>query len=269
MELRPLGATGISVSTLAFGTVKFGRDRGVKYPTAVTIPDAAAAGRLLARARELGVNLLDTAPAYGDAEVRLGALLGRQAGDWVIATKVGETFDGERSHFDFSAAAVQASVLRSLQRLRRDWLDVVLVHSDGSDRELLARGDCVDALQRLKQSGHIRAVGFSGKTVAGGLQAVRCCDVVMVNYSRAATDERVVIDAARAAGCGVLVKKPLDSGWLVHAGAVAGDPASGDQLTESLGFVVSTPGVSSVVVGTTSLAHLEQNAAAVAHPALR
>lgn len=258
MELRPLGSTGLRVSVLGLGTVKLGRDRGVRYPVPVSIPDDAAARRLLDVARDLGINLLDTAPAYGDAEERLGMLLGAATRDWVIATKVGETFDGGVSRFDFSGAAVRASVQRSLARLRRDCLDIVLVHSDGNDLAVLARGECVGTLLELKRAGLVRAVGFSGKTVEGGIAALRDCDAVMVTYHRDATAEAPVIAAARAAGRGVLVKKPLASGWLVHGQASA--------LAASLQFAAGTAGVSSVVVGTTAPSHLADNVAALAAP---
>lgn len=68
---RPLGDTGLAVSPLGLGTVKFGRDQGVKYPSGFTIPDDREAADLLALARDLGINLIDTAPAYGRSEERL------------------------------------------------------------------------------------------------------------------------------------------------------------------------------------------------------
>jgi len=87
--MRHLAGTDISVSALGLGTVKIGRDQGVKYPTGFTIPDDAAVRNLLATAHDLGINLLDTAPAYGSSETRLGQLLGKRQ-DWVIVTKTGE-----------------------------------------------------------------------------------------------------------------------------------------------------------------------------------
>ena len=63
--LRTLGRTDIAVSALGLGTVKLGRNRGVRYPQPFALPDDRAARALLDAARELGVNLLDTAPAYG------------------------------------------------------------------------------------------------------------------------------------------------------------------------------------------------------------
>ena len=68
MELRPLGATGLQVSPLGLGTVKFGRNQGVKYPQAFNLPSDREALALLELAWDLGINLLDTAPAYGESE---------------------------------------------------------------------------------------------------------------------------------------------------------------------------------------------------------
>jgi aryl-alcohol dehydrogenase-like predicted oxidoreductase len=71
---RPFGNTGIDVSILGLGTVKLGRDQGVKYPNDFAIPDDQQAAQLIAIAREQGINLIDTAPAYGTSETRLGHL---------------------------------------------------------------------------------------------------------------------------------------------------------------------------------------------------
>lgn len=64
---RPLGSTGLSISPLGLGTVKLGRDQGVKYPNGFSIPDDAQACQLLTLARELGINLIDTAPSTASA----------------------------------------------------------------------------------------------------------------------------------------------------------------------------------------------------------
>ena len=101
---RPLGSTGFYVSPLGLGTVKLGRDQGVKYPNGFTIPDDQQALALINQARDLGINLLDTAPAYGISEERLGHLLQGQRDNWVIVSKVGEEFVEGESAYDFSAA---------------------------------------------------------------------------------------------------------------------------------------------------------------------
>ncbi|MGA1676241.1 MAG: aldo/keto reductase [Pseudomonadales bacterium] len=245
MEYRLLGQSGIRVSTLGLGTVKLGRNEHVRYPRAFSIPDTAAARALLDRARDLGVNLLDTAPAYGSSETRLGELLDGQRQQWVIGTKVGEVFKDGRSSHDFTPEHTARSVLESLARLRTDWLDYVLIHSDGRDREILTRLGTLDALRELKARGLIRAVGISHKSADGAGCAIEAgCDVIMATLNTNHTNELPLIARAELAGCGVLVKKAL---------------ASGHAAPQSLRFAAAQPGVSAVVVGTVDPAHLEDN----------
>lgn len=264
MELRPLGKTGLKVSVLGLGTVKLGRLRGLKYPAhaqPASLPTDEQASELLRTAAELGINLVDTAPAYGVSEERIGELMARGGwfggrDRWVVCTKAGEEFDesadGGRgaASFDFSAAAVRASAERSLKRLRTDRLDVLLIHSDGRDEWVIRESGAMEALRELKARGAVRAIGISTKTVEGGLLALESCDVVMVTHNPSYTAEQRVIDAAMDAGVGVLVKKGLESGH-------AADPA------RAIRFVLATPGVSAMIVGTGSAAHLRANAAAV------
>ena len=253
MELRSLGDTGIRVSPLGLGTVKLGRNQGVKYPVSFAIPDDAQVSALLALARERGINLLDTAPAYGASEERLGRLLPGPRDGWVIVTKVGERFTDGCSVFDFSAAATRSSVEQSLRRLRTDYLDAVLIHSDGDDLRILEQEAVLETLFRMKDEGLIRAHGMSSKTVAGGLRTVQLCDLVMATCNLAYRDELPVIAAAHRSGRGVLVKKALQSGHV--------DPVAGVQA--SLRFVFSQPGVSSVIIGTIDQDHLRGNLAII------
>ncbi len=249
MELRPLGSTAIRVSPLGLGSVKFGRNQQVKYPAGFEIPDDAAVSRLLSLAGDLGINLIDTAPAYGTSEERLGRLLPGSRQDWVIVTKVGEIFEEGRSRFDFSAAHTRASVERSLRRLRTDYLDVVLIHSHGDDLEILQREEVLETLRELKREGKLRAIGMSSKTVAGGVQVVEQCDLVMATCNLDYNEELPVLQAAAERGKGVLIKKGLMSGH------VAGE----EGVRRSMEFVFAQPGVSSMIVGTINPDHLISN----------
>ena len=253
MELRPLGSTGIEVSPLGLGTVKIGRDQQVKYPRGFTIPDDAAVRELLELARELGINVVDTAPAYGNSEERLGQLLPDKA-DWVIVTKVGEIFENGESRFDFSAEHTRMSVERSLRRLGRDWLDVVLVHSNGDDMQIIEHEGALEELDRLKSAGLVRAFGMSTKTTEGGLWIVEHTDVVMATCNPVDTHDLPVIRRASELNKGVLVKKGLMSG---HADASAG----GSGIEAALEYVFQTPGVSSMITGTINPDHLRENVA--------
>jgi len=122
------------VSPIGLGTVKLGRNTGVKYPRAFELPSEADVARLLARALELGVNFFDTAPAYGESEVRLAGFVRAHRGEIVLSTKCGERHEGGRSVWDFSAKALAASVEGSLGRLGTDHVDLLLLHSDGATR---------------------------------------------------------------------------------------------------------------------------------------
>jgi aryl-alcohol dehydrogenase-like predicted oxidoreductase len=245
MELRALGSTGIMVSPLGLGTVKIGRNEQVKYPSDFTIPDDRAVADLLAQAWELGINTLDTAPAYGNSEERLGQLLPNRH-DWVIVGKVGEIFEHGQSRFDFSAAHTRMSVERSLRRLRRDMIDVVLVHSDGNDLDIIHKEAVCDTLRELQHRGLIRAVGMSTKTVEGGLWCVENMDVVMATYNLEYQDELPVLQRAAELNKGVVIKKGLQSG---HA----------QSPQDALQYVLAQPGVSSVIVGTINPKHLREN----------
>lgn len=253
VALRALGNTGLRVSPLGLGTVKLGRNQAVHYPSAFELPDDKTARRLLDVARELGVNLLDTAPAYGSSEKRLGQLLQGQRQHWVLSTKVGEEFEAGRSRFDFTPAHIRASVERSLRRLRSDYLDLVLIHSDGSDALIAERYGALDTLAELKRQGLLRAYGMSTKTLDGGLQLAQDADALMVACNPWDASQLPVLDACHAAGTGVLIKKALASGHL--------NQQEPDPVQASLDFLFAQPAVGSVVVGTLNPEHLRANVA--------
>ena len=255
MKLRRFGSTDIQVSPLGLGTVKFGRDKGVKYPSSFTIPDNKAALHLIALAKDLGINLIDTAPAYGNSEERLGPLLKGQRNDWVICSKVGEEFNDGNSSFDFSAKHTRFSIERSLKRLHTDMIDIVLVHSDGSDEAIIHEQEVLNELEKIKQEGLIRAFGMSTKTVAGGLLAAQMSDAVMATYNLEYRDEEPVIDYCAQHQKGLLIKKAFASGHICLEGE--------DPIEQSMQFIFSKPGVSSAIVGTINPEHLKANVAAV------
>jgi aryl-alcohol dehydrogenase-like predicted oxidoreductase len=242
---RPLGSTGLHVSPLALGTVKIGRNTDVKYPDTFELPDDDLVTLLLEVARDAGINLIDTAPAYGDSELRLGRLLPGNREDWIISTKAGEIYGDDGSAFDFSAGAITRSIEQSLKALKTDYLDIVLIHSDGNDLDILNHTDALDTLMALKAQGKIRAAGISTKTIEGGLAAVPVCDLLMVALNPSDTSQLPVIEAAGKADCGILLKKVFDSG--------RADPA------QCLEFAIGTPGVHAAVVGTINPSHLIEN----------
>ncbi|RLA46520.1 MAG: aldo/keto reductase [Gammaproteobacteria bacterium] len=253
--MRPLGSTGLQVSALGLGTVKLGRDKAVKYPQSFTIPDDRSAAALLAQARDLGINLIDTAPAYGNSEERLGKLLARQRNDWLICSKVGEEFEAGRSCFDFTPEHTRQSVQRSLRRLNTAVIDIMLVHSDGNDLHIIQQMGTLQVLEQLQQEGLIRAFGMSTKTVQGGLAAAAASDVVMLTYNLESQEELPVLDACASLGRGALIKKALASGHLAREYP--------HPVQASMDLVFAHPATSAAIIGTITPAHLQANVEAV------
>lgn len=260
MQYRPFGSTDLQLSVLGLGTVKLGRNQGVKYPSSFEIPDDKAARDLLALAKDLGINLLDTAPAYGNSEERLGHLLKNQRKDWIICTKVGEEFSTDangnpQSYFDFSPEHTKFSIERSLKRLNTDYLDIVLVHSDGNDEHVIQHTGAIETLSELKKSGIIRAFGVSTKTISGGILAAEKCDGVMATLNLAYQDELPVFDYCATHNKGVLIKKAFASGHL--------SSSTSDPVRDSLSLALKQKATSSVIIGTINPKHLRENVAAI------
>jgi len=259
---RKLGKTGLEISCLGLGTVKIGRNQQVKYPSDFSLPSDEEVSALLSQAKELGINFIDTAPAYGSSERRLGQLLIERQ-DWIICSKVGEEFTAGKSYFDFSAEHTQRSIERSLRDIGTDYLDIVLIHSDGHDCKILESSDCPDTLLRLKDKGLIKAIGMSTKTVAGGMKAAELLDLVMVTYNPSMQDDSIVIDHALALNKGILVKKALNSGHDCIADDAIQSPGSTNFTQRNLRFALDKEGVTSVIVGTINPQHLRENSEAV------
>ncbi len=261
---RRLGNTDMDVSLLGLGTVKLGRNQGVKYPEGFALPNDRQARALLALALDHGINLLDTAPAYGISEARLGSLLRGQRHHWLLCTKVGEEYEDGQSRFDFSPDHTRYSIERSLRRLNTDVLDLVLVHSDGNDLDIIERFGTLDALAGLKSEGKLRAYGMSTKTVEGGLRAAAESDVVMVTWNLADDQEVPVIDYCAENGVGVLIKKALASGHLTgrpssDLAARQGSDNIENPVKKAFSMIFAHPGVSSAIVGTINPRHLLDN----------
>jgi L-galactose dehydrogenase len=153
MQTRPLGSTGLQVPTLAFGASSLGAEF-----RSITLDEALAS---VHAALDCGLNLIDTSPFYGRgmSEVLLGVALAIPRAKYLLCTKLGRY---DLGHFDFSAKRVAESIDVSLHRLRTDHLDIVLCH----DIEFVPMQQIVDetlpALERARQAGKLRFIGFSG-----------------------------------------------------------------------------------------------------------
>jgi aryl-alcohol dehydrogenase-like predicted oxidoreductase len=243
--MPPIGQTKLMVPPLGFGAFKIGRNQGVKYPNPYELPDEAEVSRLLNAILDLGCSLIDTAPAYGLSEIRIGRAIAHRRAEFILSTKVGETFEAGQSTYDFSASGVRASLERSLRNLKTEMLDIVFIHSNGNDLQILEETDTVSILQEFRSRGLIGAIGLSGKTIEGAGRALEWADVLMVEYHLQDTSHQQIIAQAAENGVGVFVKKGLSSGKL---------PAE-----DSIRFVLGNPGVTSLIVGGLNFDHFRDN----------
>lgn len=248
MAARTLGQTGLAVSPIGFGAFKIGRNEKTKYPGQYDLPTDEEAGRLLNDVVDLGIQWIDTAPAYGLSEERIGRFLSPRRNEIVLSTKVGEQFENGESRYDFTAEGMAASVHRSLARLRTDAVDLLFLHVPGNDLAILSETDAVPSLIREKQRGSTRFIGISAKSAEAARASFAWADVLMLEYHLDDRTFEPVIAEAQAAGIGVVVKKGLASGRL---------PAA-----EAIDFVLACPGVGSLTVGSLNREHLRQNLAA-------
>src|SRR5262245_41863767 len=244
MVSRLLGQTGLTVSRIGLGTTKLGRNTDVKYPQLFALPSDKQVGELLDTALRSGVNLIDTAPAYGASEARLGAFIGSQRERFILSTKCGEKHTNRHSIYNFSAGAITTSVEASLRHLHVYHVDILLLHSDERDIEILTRTDAVETLRHLKQAGKAKAIGISAKTQDGIREACRTLDVIMAPFSQTDPSLAEALKQAHQAGLGVLAIKGLSSGYLEAGPAIE--------------FVLRQHFIDALILGTTDPVHLSE-----------
>lgn len=244
-----LGNTDILVSKLGLGTVKFGRNTQVKYPQPFALPSDVEILNLLACAQDQGINLLDTAPAYGHCEERLGHLLNlsKTRQQWVLISKAGEEFEQGVSCFNYEAAFLEFSLKRSLKRLNTDYLDVLLIHSDGSDEQIIQQG-VFETLADFKKKGFIRSYGMSTKSIQGGIQTIETADVAMITLNKDQQAELPVVHKAAQLNKGIILKKALGSGHMTD-------------IRSNFEFLNQINPIHSLIIGTINPQHLLENAA--------
>jgi len=233
------------LSPIGFGAFKIGRNQGAKYPAAYTLPDPAAVDSLLNGVLDLGINYIDTAPAYGFSEERIGQTIADRKDEFFLSTKVGETFRDGVSAYDFSERGVRASLDASRTRLRVERLDLVFIHASRDDLRVIQETDVVGTLCRLRDEGVIGAIGLSGYTESAFREALDWADAIMVEYHQDDRSLEPMITEAARRGIAVMIKKALASGRL--------------RPERALPFVFANPAVTSVVVGSLDLDHLREN----------
>ncbi|WP_276357965.1 aldo/keto reductase [Cohnella caldifontis] len=293
MKYRTLGKTGLRVSVVGVGTWQFGGEWGREY-------SAAEADAILGRAKELGINLIDTAECYGDhlSESLIGQSIAGSRGDWILATKFGHEFHRSFERTDrFRAEEAVRQLDLSLKALRTDYVDLYQFHS-GPDAAF-DQDTLWDTLNRQVEAGKIRHLGISigsnrnihqtsnaTKVGAGAIQ------VVYNRLDRAPEEE--VFPSCAEQNLGVLARVPLASGFLSgkyrpgtkfeandvrsrrgqedldrqmrEAERIRSEevPAGVDMAAWALAWCLKHPAVTTVIPGCKDVRQVEANAAAVA-----
>jgi myo-inositol catabolism protein IolS len=222
MKYRRLGNTGLGVSVIGVGTWQLGGEWGQTFTQGEV-------DQLLGRARELGVNLIDSAECYGDhlAEALIGGAIRQRREDWLLATKFGHQFHPEAMGQDrWSPASVRSDhwtpkevigqLEASLRALGTDHVDLYQAHS--APDAVIDHDGLWEALHRQVAKGTIRHLGLS---LSGGDldQARRAgqfgAGVIQVGYNRLdRTAEEGLFQACLDRGLGVMVREPLANGYL-------------------------------------------------------
>jgi L-galactose dehydrogenase len=273
VERRKLGRTGLELSIVGYGASPLGNSFG---PI-----DVAEGHRSVHRAIDLGINLFDTSPYYGQtlSETVLGEALAGRRDEILLCSKVGRYGLNE---FDFTPKTILSGLEASLKRLKTDHLDLVIAH----DIEFAPLGpilaDTIPALLKAKEQGKVRAVGVSGLPLAALHRAVdgSALDFVLsychyTLYDTTLEDELARVAAER--GIGVMNAAPLGMGLLTKTGPPDWHPApdvlklactEAVALCETLGadiaalalaFSVSAPFVASTIVGMPTVSEVEAN----------
>jgi aryl-alcohol dehydrogenase-like predicted oxidoreductase len=266
MERRRLGKTGMVVSVLGFG----GSEIGYQNAAPATV------ARLLTRALDAGLNVIDTAECYEDSEVLIGRAVGVRRREFYLFTKCGH---GRGWRENWRPAALLESIERSLRRLETDYLDLIQLHSCSLAE--LRRGDVIAALERAKERGWTRHIGYSGDGEAARY-AIECGRFDTLQTSVSIADQEAIeltVPLARARRMGVIAKRPLANVAWRYARKPS-EPYYRDYWSRlraldypflrkeqdtavgvALRFTLTVPGVHTAIVGTTKPERWEQNAA--------
>lgn len=214
MKYRRLGRTEMKVSVVGFGAWQFGGEWGQNF----TVPEVA---ELLGRAKEAGINFIDTAECYGDhlSESLIGQVVEKDRHSWIIATKFGHNYTGyfEREQL-WSPDDVQAQLEASLRALRTDYIDLYQFHS-GTD-EAFNQEALWHMLGEQVKAGKIRHLGISISSTIDAVHQVQNAvevgaGVIQVVYNRLDREpEEKVLPICREKDLGVLARVPLASGFL-------------------------------------------------------
>jgi aryl-alcohol dehydrogenase-like predicted oxidoreductase len=263
MEKRTFGRTGLQVSELGFGGAEVGFEKA--SPEAVE--------RLLGSALDAGLNVIDTAECYGDSEELIGNAVSHRRDQFHLFTKCGHAAGFDLPDWDINL--LERSIERSLQRLKTDCVDLVLLHTCGE--EMLRQGDVIAVLQRARDAGKTRFIGYSGDSHTARY-AIECGAFDALETSVNIADQEcleLTLPLAQERGLGIIAKRPI-----ANVAWINGEPEdnyghtywkrlnelqypflqSDAAVSTALRFTMATP-IHTAIVGTKRPERWAQNAA--------
>jgi aryl-alcohol dehydrogenase-like predicted oxidoreductase len=213
MQYRRLGKTKLVASVIGIGTWQFGGEWGKQFAQDEV-------DRMFDRARELGMNLIDTAECYGDhtSERMVGAAIKRDRDKWIVATKFGHHFHGYMDRTTvYDPDDVRKQLEASLKALQTDHVDLYQFHSGNND--MFQTPGLWEMLSEQVKAGKVRHLGISVSPNDNLFQVDRATDVgaqtIQVVYNRLdRKPENGMLQACQRQDLGVLARVPLASGLL-------------------------------------------------------
>jgi aryl-alcohol dehydrogenase-like predicted oxidoreductase len=267
MERRKFGNTDMEFSVLGFGGAEIG------YNESQTQDEV---DLLLNTALDSGLNVIDTAAAYKTSEELIGKAVGHRRNDYYLLTKCGALDAFTRS--DWSSDGIVNTIETSLKNLKTDHIDIVQLHS--CDSEELRRGDAIEGLERAREKGYTRFIGYSGDR-DDARTAIELGAFDSLQTSVSVADQTPIdgnIPLAVGKGLGIIAKRPIANAVWRHASKPADsyhheyweriqklkfaflDLPIEKSVGVALRFTLSIPGVTTAIVGTTKPDRWQQNA---------
>ena len=279
----------VPVSEIGLGTWQLGKNSGWQPMSEMD------AMELIGKSLEYGINFFDTAPNYGHgtAEERLGkALKGIDRSKIVINTKFGHTVSGTTN---FNAGSIRESLEGSLKRLQVDYVDSLIMHNPPYEYLDGTKNDHYEILERLMEEGKIKAYGASLDTYEEMklLMDTSNAKVIEAFFNILHQDTSRAFDRAIEKEVGIIVKIPLDSGWLTgkyHAESTFNDirsrwsrqdiqtrahlvdsikeivNAKDDLAQKAISFCSSYDAVATVIPGNANVSQLKSNVESINNP---
>ncbi|MFB4283453.1 aldo/keto reductase [Nonomuraea sp. MTCD27] len=284
MQYRTLGRTGIKVSPYALGALMFA--------TAIGNPEHDDSIRIIHKALDAGINVIDTADAYGDSEEIVGKALKGRRDNVVLATKVSRPMGADPNQQGASRRWIMTAVENSLRRLQTDHIDLYQIQRPDPETDI---EETLSALSDLIHSGKVRAIGSSTTPASDIIEAQWVAE--RRGLERFHTEqppysllnrgiEREVLPIAQRYGMGTLVWGPLAQGLLTGRVRKGGQnelrraglfrhlnderrldvveqliplaAEAGLPMTHlAMAFTISHPGVTSAIVGPRTMSHLD------------